>query len=155
MKLCMKIIVGVFNSRVRAERATGDLRSIGVATDNINLLTPGTSKNAIEAVPTTETEQPAMGKVIGGVVGGAIGAAGGISVGAAAAKLLVPGVGPVIAIGLLGAALLGTGGVIGRAAAGQALEESLDGGVPKDELFVYEECPPEGSHSRHRIGRER
>jgi hypothetical protein len=54
--------------------------------------------------------------------------------------LLIPGVGPVIASTVLGAALLGAGG----AAAGAALEESLTRGLPRDELFVYESALREG-----------
>ncbi len=48
-----------------------------------------------------------MGKAMGGAVGGALGAAGGATLGAAATSLLVPGVGPVTAGGIIGAALLG------------------------------------------------
>lgn len=47
---------------------------------------------------------------------------------------MVPGLGPVIALGLLGAALFGAGG----AAVGAALEESLVTGIPRDDRLVYE-----------------
>jgi hypothetical protein len=48
--------------------------------------------------------------------------------------LLVPGVGPVIVSGLIGAVLLGAGGAL----VGATLEASLAMGLPRDELFVYE-----------------
>jgi len=52
-------------------------------------------------------------------------------------------VGPVLAGGLLGASLLGLGGLAGGAAAGEALEEKISG-VPRDELFVYEDALRQG-----------
>jgi len=54
--------------------------------------------------------------------------------------LLVPGVGPVLAFGLLGAALLGTGGAAAGALAGEAFEKAMADGLPHDELYVYEDA---------------
>ena len=136
----MKTTVGIFERRDEAARAVEQLKSLGIADSNIDLLTPGASEQRLEAVATTDTEQPGMGKTLGGVVGGAIGAAGGMSLGAAAASLFIPGVGPIIATGIIGAALLGTGGALGGAAAGKALEEGMADGLPKDEMFVYEDA---------------
>jgi hypothetical protein len=140
----MSTVAGIFQSRADAERAVENLRSAGVAADNINLLTPGTTGEELEAsVPTTETEQPGMGGALGGTVGAAMGAAGGMHIGAALASLLVPGVGPVLAAGVIGAALLGAGGAAAGAAAGSALEESVEG-LPHDELYVYEDALRQG-----------
>ncbi|HJQ70230.1 MAG TPA: hypothetical protein VKA70_14735 [Blastocatellia bacterium] len=136
----MKTTVGIFEGREQAARAIERLRSLGIPENNIDLLAPGVSEQRREAVATTETEQPGMGKALGGVVGGAIGAASGMSLGAAAASLFIPGVGPIIATGIVGAALFGAGGAIGGAAAGKALEEGMSDGLPKDELFVYEDA---------------
>ena len=61
-----------------------------------------------------------------------------MGLGALAASLLVPGFGAVAAAELLGAALLGAGGIAGGAAAGSALDEKLSRGLPKDELYLYE-----------------
>jgi hypothetical protein len=140
----MKTTVGIFEGREKAERAVEQLKAIGIAENNIDLLMPGASEQRREAVATTETEQPGMGKALGGVVGGAIGAAGGMSLGAAAASLFIPGVGPIIATGIIGAALLGTGGAISGAAAGKALEEGMADGLPRDEMFVYEDALRQG-----------
>jgi hypothetical protein len=80
-----------------------------------------------------------MGTAVGGAVGGALGVAGGLQAGMAATAL-IPGVGSVFALGLLGAALLGIGGATAGAAAGNALEEGIDGGLPRDELYLYEDA---------------
>src|SRR5712691_9444472 len=120
----MKTAVGIFRNRVDAERAVERLRSAGIRSDEINLLSPGAQAESVETVPTTEGEQPGMGKALGAVVGGAIGAAAGMTL-PAMASLLVPGVGPVTALGTAAAALLGLGGAVGGAAAGGAIEDSL------------------------------
>jgi hypothetical protein len=137
----MITVAGIFNSYVDASRAVTNLRSAGIAEDRINLLAPGTELNELEKdVPTTETEQPGMGKALGGAVGGALGVAGGMQIGAAAASLFVPGVGPILAAGIAGAALLGLGGAATGAIAGDKIEESFSEGVPQDELYVYEDA---------------
>ena len=135
----MSTVAGIFNSRADAERAAGRLREAGVTEGRVSLLTPGTTQEQLDEVPTTETEQPGMGAALGGAVGGALGVAGGLHLGAAA-SLLIPGVGPVFAAGLIGAALLGVGGAATGAAAGGALEDSMARGLPHDELFVYEDA---------------
>ncbi len=134
----MKNVVGVFRSRSDAERAAERLRTIGFPPDRLDVLSPG------ETPATIETEQPGMGAAIGGTVGGAVGLASGMSLGAATASLLVPGVGPVIAGGLLGAALLGGAGAVTGATAGGALEDTTVDGLPKDELYVYRDALRQG-----------
>src|SRR5450759_5201932 len=85
-----------------------------------------------------------MVKAVGGVVGGAVGIAAGMELGAAAAAILIPGVGPVLAVGIAAAAILGVGGVVGGAAAGSALEKDSTTGLPADELFVYKDALKQG-----------
>jgi len=136
----MESVVGIFNSLADAKRAAALLRTLGIPENRMTVLSPHTSEAEIEArVPTTDAEQPGMGTAVGGAVGAAIGAAGGATA-AAVATLLVPGVGPVLAIGLLGAALLGAGGAAAGALAGEALEKAIDQGLPRDELYVYEDA---------------
>lgn len=137
----METVVGIFTSRAEAERATDRLRTIGIPRDQINLLTPGASVKDLDAAPTTQTEQPDMGKALGGVVGGAIGLASGAQIASTIATALLPGVGPVIAIGMAGGALLGA---VGGALVGGAVEDTLDTGLPQDELFVYEDALRQG-----------
>jgi len=137
----MRSVVGLFNSMPDAVRAAASLRSLGIPDDRIGVLAPGSTASEIhETMPTTEAEQRGMGEAIGGTVGAAIGIAGGATAGAAVATLLLPGVGPVIALGLIGAALLGTGAGAAGALAGEALEEGISNGLPRDELYVYEDA---------------
>jgi hypothetical protein len=137
----MITVAGIFNSYVDASRAVENLRSAGINEDHVTLLAPGTQIDELEReVPTTETEQPGMGKAIGGAVGGALGVAGGLHMGAAAASLFVPGVGPILAAGIAGAALLGLGGAATGVVAGDKIEDAMDEGMPQDELYVYEDA---------------
>jgi hypothetical protein len=140
----MEAVTGIFTSFESAKRAADQLRDSGIAEDDLNFLTPGTREEEVLSVPTEDAEQPGMGKAVGGVVGAAVGSAGGAMLGMAAATAVVPGVGPVVAMGLSAAALLGIGGAIGGAAAGGVLEESLSDGLPKDEIFIYEDALREG-----------
>jgi hypothetical protein len=129
--------VGIFVDRVSAERAVGNLRAVGLSTKSIHVLVPGTSEPLVSQVPTSEAEQPGIGKAMGGVIGGAVGAVSGAELGAAAAaSALLPVAGPAIAIGIVGAVLLSLGGAV----VGGALENALANGLPKDELFVYEDA---------------
>src|SRR5947209_5761800 len=141
----METVAGIFRSRAQADSAIQNLVTAGVRQENINVLAPGTTPEEIESkVPTTETEQPGMGTAIGGTVGGALGIAGGMHVGAAAASLFVPGVGPIFAAGLLGAALLGAGGAATGATLGNEVENNMADGLPHDELYVYEDALRQG-----------
>ena len=135
----MESIAGIFTSRADAERVIAQLRSLGVPQDHISLAMPGTTPGELEStVATSDTEQPGVGSAIGAVVGGAAGAAAG-PLGAAAVSLLIPGIGPVIAIGLAASAIFGIGGAIAGARAGNAIEGSIPG-LPKDEIFLYEDA---------------
>ncbi|MGH7392504.1 MAG: hypothetical protein ACREM3_24060 [Candidatus Rokuibacteriota bacterium] len=131
----MNTVVGVFGERTAAARAADLLFAQGVPRERVTLLTPGDAGRAVQSVPTTEAEPPGIGRALGGVVGGAAGAATGIQAGALT-SLFVPGVGPVLALGILGALVLGVAG----AAAGDALDNRLREGLPKDEVFVYEDA---------------
>jgi hypothetical protein len=128
----MQTVAGVFARRSDAERAVEGLATIGIARERITLVSPGGDAHGVS---TDEGERPGVGTALGAIVGGATGAAVGLPLGAAV-TLLVPGVGPVIASGLIGAVLLGASG----AAVGATLEESLVTGLPRDELFVYEDA---------------
>jgi hypothetical protein len=57
---------------------------------------------------------------------------------------LIPGVGPITAIGLLGGAVLAAAGASIGAVAGGKLENSMTDGLPEDELFVYEDALRQG-----------
>src|SRR5688572_22817228 len=121
----MKAIAAIFRSRADAERAAQRLIDLGCAPARVSVLSPGA--NPRDAVPTDEGEAPGTGTATGAAIGMPLGAA---------ASLVVPGVGPVIALGLIGAALFSAGG----AAIGSALETNLSQGVPRDDLFIYEDA---------------
>jgi hypothetical protein len=140
----MESEVGIFRSRGEAERAIQQLVAIGVPRNRIGLLMPGSEQELQKAVPATDAEPPGIGKALGATVGGALGVAGGASTGAALASLLIPGVGPVIAGGLIGAALLGAGGAATGSKVGDLLEENLSDGLPRDQLYLYEDALRQG-----------
>ncbi|HYE92741.1 MAG TPA: hypothetical protein VEA38_17050 [Terriglobales bacterium] len=132
----MKTVAGIFASRDAAVHGIQRLRGIGVREDAINVLAPGAADRLRGNVPTDEAEQPGMGTAIGAVAGGATGAAIGLPVGVAVSSLVIPGIGPIIAAGIIGAALFGAGG----AAIGHSMEDTLSHGLPRDELYLYEEA---------------
>jgi hypothetical protein len=138
----MEAITGVFKTQMEAERALHEVLKSGVAADKVTLLTPGKPdhlEREIQSVPTDSTEQPGMGKAIGALIGGGAGITGGALLIAA-----IPGVGPVAAIGLLGTALLAAAGATIGATVGGKAEESMDQGMPADEIFVYEDALRKG-----------
>src|SRR5579884_767085 len=105
----METAIGVFASRDRAEEAVRELQQRGVEAGSINYLTR------------SETEAKTIAKEFGTYVGGFMGGAAGMSAGVLAATLLLPGIGPVFALGFGAAALLGltgagAGGALGKAA---------------------------------------
>ena len=140
----MQTVVGVFSSQETAERAIERLRALGITQEHINLLVPGSSRAQLAQVSTTETEQPGMGAALGGVVGGAVGASGSLMT-TAVLSALIPGIGPVTAVGIMALSFLGLiGGAVAGATAGDALENALADGLPKDEIFVYKDALRQG-----------
>ena len=138
----MEAISGVFKTRARAEAVVQQARKAGIAADKITLLIPGTVdqvSNEMREVPTDAAEQPGMGKAVGALAGGAVGFTGG-----AVLMALIPGVGPVTAIGLLGAAIAGAAGATIGATAGDSAEKATIQGLPEDEIFVYEDALRQG-----------
>ena len=137
----MEPCVGIFRSRADAERAVQRVKALGISGNRLGVLLPGAGEKQLQKeIRVTDAEPPGIGKALGATVGGAMGVAGGASTGAALASLLVPGVGPVIAGGLIGAALLGVGGAATGGVVGDTLEENLNQGLPRDELYLYEDA---------------
>jgi anti-sigma B factor antagonist len=102
--------IGIFASRDQAERAFHELLTGNVPRESISLLLP-------------EPDEPRhTGRTVGAFLGAAIGTSTGLSLGLAAATLVVPGIGPVLAIGLGAAALLGFGGVTAGKSVGSGLD---------------------------------
>ncbi|HEX7333390.1 MAG TPA: hypothetical protein VF290_17940 [Pyrinomonadaceae bacterium] len=137
----MQVVTGVFRSQDDAERALSELRKLGIEEKRIGIVRPGTAPQRIEAgVPVTDTEDPGMGRAMGAAVGGAMGAAGGATAGLAIASLAVPGIGPLIAFGMVGAGLLGIVGAAAGSAVGDQVEEELGEGIPHEDVYLYEDA---------------
>ncbi|MFZ0318496.1 MAG: hypothetical protein WAL56_05165 [Candidatus Sulfotelmatobacter sp.] len=136
----MKTVTGVFGSAADAQRAMGQMRTAELREDRVTLLTPGSEAAKVQTVPTVSTEQPGMGKAIGALLGGAAG----LSAGPLIVASLIPGVGPITAMGLLAGAFVGAAGAGAGAAVGGRAENAMTDGLPEDEMFVYEDALRKG-----------
>ena len=136
----MKTVVGVFRTRGDAQASLAKLDEIGVADSRIRVLTPETTEEELARVPTVEGEQPGMGAALGAAVGGAMGLAGGAGLGTAIAAAFLPGIGPLLALGLAGSTI----GLVGGAAAGAKIEKDIFQGLPQEDLYVYEDALRQG-----------
>jgi hypothetical protein len=133
----MKTVAGIFASTSTAERGASRLAEVGVPRSRIRQLTPNSPERQIHSVvPIAETEQPGMGKAIGAVVGFVVGA----MIGLVAFGALRGGAAQFSPAVLLGVAALGVCGAVAGAFAGGALEAKMSTGLPKDELYLYEDA---------------
>jgi len=123
-------VVGVFEHRDDAERAIEELHRAGFTDQQIGFIMRDGDKSVTHDVSTTGESQAGEGAVGGMLAGAGI---GGLI--AAAASLLVPGFGPVLAGGILAATL---GGAAIGAAAGGILGALVGMGVPEEEARYYE-----------------
>lgn len=139
----MEAVAGVFRSREDASKAAVELHHVRFDGGQINLLYPDASEQQIHSVQASDTEQPGVGGAIGGVLGAALGLASGFELGVGAAAL-IPGVGPIIAIGAAAAALFGLGGAAAGVAIGTAIDVQTTEGIPADEVFFYEDALRQG-----------
>jgi len=114
----METAIGVFSSRDRAEEAVKELQKKGVPEQSIVYLTR------------SESEAKTIAKELGATVGGFAAGAAGMSAGVVAATLLLPGVGPIFALGFGAAALLGLAGAGAGAAVGSAASRDAEAPQP-------------------------
>jgi len=140
----MQTIVGIFRTRVAADRALNGLLENGIPQQSIIFLTADQPKVEVASVPTTDAEPDGMGKTLGSYVGGIVGAGAGLYLGSALARLVVPGVGPILAAGIGAAAALGLGGAAAGGTVGNATEHAMDEGAPKDDVVIYRELLKQG-----------
>lgn len=124
--------VGHFSDRTHAERAVAELCASGFQAEQIGFLTPG-GDDKIE-VPTLATgDRAGVGAGVGAMAGGALGGL----LGAALATSIIPGVGPVIAGGLLvGAVEVALAGATG----GGILGALVGMKIPEDEARHHHEA---------------
>jgi len=130
-------VVGVFDDRSGAERAIDELHRAGFSDDEIGFAVRGAeSRPAVvhtESVTGSKAGEGAMGGMLAGAgIGGLI---------AAGAAMLIPGLGPVVAGGILATVL---GGAAMGAAAGGVLGGLASMGVSDEEATYYETELSEG-----------
>jgi len=123
-------VVGVFEHRSDAERAIEALHLAGFTDEKIGFIMRDGGEHVTHDVATTGTSAAGEGAVGGMLAGAGI---GGLI--AAAASLLVPGFGPVLAGGILATTL---GGAAIGAAAGGILGSLVGMGVPEEEARYYQ-----------------
>jgi len=123
-------VVGVFETRARAEQAITELRKAGFDDSDIGMVYRDTEGKTVKtgAADDTYAEEGAVTGAVAGLAGGAL-------VGAGIAAGVIPVIGPVLAIGTLGTILLNAAG--GAAIVGIA--GALVGwGIPEDDATFYE-----------------
>ena len=141
-----QVLVGVVANYKEALHAVDELRGEGFTDDEISVVArhhedapapdPEPDKEDSAAEQVTETpDNSGKGAAIGGVVGGV----GGFLAGVAA--LLIPGVGPILAVGPLLGAL---GGAAAGAVTGTLVGTLVDLGVPEERARHYQDRLHEG-----------
>jgi hypothetical protein len=130
----MKTVTGLFDSYADAQTAVSQLKSAGVDSDDISIV----SNNSDNAHRLDDDNDAAEGAGTGAGLGALVGGAGGLLTGLGI--MAIPGVGPVVAAGWLAATLAGdaTGAVVGGAAGG-LIGALTDSGVSEDDAHVYAE----------------
>ena len=139
-----RMVTGLFRDRESAERAYGYLGSRGYTKDDVDVMMsdetrrryfdPNTGKKVETELGTKALEGVGVGAGIGAVAGGTLAAI------AAAATILLPGVGLVVA-GPIAAALAGAGA---GAATGGIIGGLIGYGIPEERAKIYETGLKEG-----------
>jgi len=129
-----KTVAALFDSPTAAYSAVQDLVDHGFARDTIGVMAHDDTRSAGRVTTRVATPGGPSGVAQGAGLGAALGGLSGLVVGVIA--LTVPGVGPVIAGGLLAAALTGAG--IGAVTGGMAGALS-DLGIPAEHVHYYSE----------------
>lgn len=122
-------VIGVFESRSKAENAVNTLRKQGFTTEEINIVS---KKQRNQNDDATYDDDIVDGTLTGGTLGGI----GGLLMGAGA--LLLPGLGPILAVGPITAA-------VGGAIAGGIAGGLIDWGIPAEASQRYEQEVAQGS----------
>jgi uncharacterized protein (TIGR02271 family) len=124
-------IVGLFADQLDAERGIQTLKAAGFSEQQIGVAVRDKQQQQelTEGTGTQTTESAATGAVGGGVLGGVVGLLAGVG------ALAIPGIGPIIAGGVLASTLAGAG--IG-AAAGGLIGALVGMGVPEEDARHFE-----------------
>jgi hypothetical protein len=136
----MKTAIGLFDTNHDAESAIQTLERAGFARKDISVTVRKTNVNTTESSETMADEGLQTGTLTGMVAGGLMG----LLVGAG--LLIIPGIGPVLAVGPLaaglasGSALVGAAAGVGLGAFSGGLIGVLSGmGVPNEHAQIYSE----------------
>jgi hypothetical protein len=121
------LLVSVFYDRYQAEQAIDDLEQAGFSSDDVGFALRGSDVArggmVTDAVGTKDDAGAAAGAVTGGVVGGLLGAA---------AAIVLPGMGPILAGGILATSLgyaaagVAVGGILGAMTGARLTEEEAE-----------------------------
>lgn len=122
-------IIGVFESKSKAESAVNSLRQQGFTNEEINIVSKKQQHNDQDE---TFDDDITDGTLTGGTLGGI----GGLLMGAGA--LMLPGIGPILAVGPITAA-------VGGAIAGGIAGGLIDWGIPAEASHRYEQEVAHGS----------
>jgi hypothetical protein len=112
----MRTVTGVFASQSDAQNAMAEIRSAGAHDDRITLLTPG-------------NQLPSPSDATPGLAGAPL-----------SRSAIIPGVGPVTAVGRLGAAVLASAGATIPSPAAENTESPATETLLEAEIFVYEDA---------------
>ena len=126
-----RAVVGVFDDRTAAEQAVEALEQAGFNEQNIGFVIRGADEVRGGMIVDAEGTKDGKGALTGAVTGGML---GGIL--AAAISFLIPGVGPVVAGGVMAAFF---GGAIAGTAVGGILGAMKGLGISEDEARFYEQ----------------
>ena len=131
-----RAIVGVYDDRGAAERAVDVLMQAGFRDEHIGFVIRGAEEVRGGMITDTVGTKDGKGALTGAVTGGMLG-----GVLAAAISLLIPGVGPIVAGGVLAAFF---GGAIAGTAVGGIFGALTGLGISEDEARFYEKEFSEG-----------
>jgi uncharacterized protein (TIGR02271 family) len=123
-------VVGVFESKTRADQAVADLKAAGFPDADIGMVHRDAEGKAVRTGAAAETNAE-EGAAIGAAAG-----AGALALGSLAVSFgVIPVIGPILAMGPLAAALLSAGA---GAAAGGIAGALIGWGVPEEDAAYYE-----------------
>ena len=138
----MDTVIGLFKDRSDAHQAVAELEEEGFTQEEIGLLA---QRDAVEDVLDVDFEEAAVESAEAGALGGsALGGLIGLLAGASA--LVVPGIGPAVAVGSWASVLGTTAAGAGVGAAYGGLVGALVGfGVTEEQTHIYVEAVQQGS----------
>jgi uncharacterized protein (TIGR02271 family) len=123
-------VIGVFETKARAEQAVADLQAAGFAESDIGMVHRDEEGKTVKTGAADETNA-AEGAAVGAAAG-----AGALALGSLAVSFgVIPVVGPILAVGPLAAALISAAG---GAAAGGVVGALVGWGIPEEDATYYE-----------------